>query len=151
MGGGAALVTLGAVRIPEEDPMLLAASNYPLLNLFWTTFIIFGWVLWFWLLIRVYADLFSRRDIGGWAKAGWVVLTFVLPLVGVLIYLISQSRSMQERALKAAEEQRAATDAYIRSVAAEAGTAQESKARELLASGAITSAEFDRMAGNSRP
>jgi len=130
--------------------MLLAASDYPLLNLFWTTFIIFGWVLWFWLLIRVYGDVFSRRDIGGWAKTGWVVLTFALPLVGVLIYLISQSRSMQERAVSAAEEQRAATDAYIRSVAADADATQRNKARDLLQSGAITSGEFDRMVGNSR-
>lgn len=130
--------------------MLLAASNYPLLNLFWTTLIIFGWVLWFWLLIRVYADLFSRHDIGGWAKAGWVVLTFVLPLIGVLIYLISQARSMEERAMHAAEQQRAATDAYIRSVAGDAETVQRNKARELLDSGAITSAEFDRMVGNAR-
>lgn len=130
--------------------MLLAASNYPLLDLFWTTLIIFGWVLWFWLLIRVYADLFSRHDIGGWAKAGWVVLTFVLPIVGVLIYLISQAHSMEERAASAAEEQRAATDAYIRSVAGEADTAQMSKARDLLDSGAITSDEYDRMVGNAR-
>lgn len=129
--------------------MLLAASDYPLLNLFWTTFIIFGWVLWFWLLIKVYADVFSRRDIGGWAKAGWVVLTFVLPLVGVLIYLISQSRSMEERALAAAEEQRAATDAYIRSVAGDAGATQKNKARDLLESGAITDDEYDRMVGNA--
>jgi Phospholipase_D-nuclease N-terminal len=129
--------------------MLLAGSNYPLLDLFWTTFIIFGWVLWFWLLIKVYADLFSRRDIGGWAKAGWVVLTLVLPLVGVLIYLISQSHGMQDRAVRAEEEQRAATDAYIRSVASDADVTQASKARDLLESGAITSAEFDSLVGNA--
>ena len=131
--------------------MLLAASDYPLLNLFWTTFIIFGWILWFWLLIRVYGDLFGRRDIGGWAKAGWVVLTFALPLVGVLIYLISQGRSMAERTTRAMEEQRTATDAYIRSVAADADTTQMTKARGLLESGAITSDEFDRMVRDSRP
>jgi hypothetical protein len=131
--------------------MLLAASDYPLLNLFWTTFIIFGWILWFWLLIRVYADLFSRQDIGGWAKTGWVVLTFVLPLIGVLIYLISQSRSMEERTARAMQDQKAATDEYIRSVAADAETTQMAKARDLLESGAINRDEFDRMVGNSRP
>jgi hypothetical protein len=130
--------------------MLLAASDYPLLNLFWTTFIIFGWILWFWLLIRVYADLFSRQDIGGWAKTGWVVLTFVLPLIGVLIYLISQSRSMEERTARAMQDQKAATDEYIRSVAADAETTQMAKARDLLESGAINRDEFDRMVGNSR-
>lgn len=131
--------------------MLLAASDYPLLNLFWTTLMIFGWILWFWLLIRVYSDLFSRRDIGGWAKAGWVVLTFVLPLIGVLIYLISQGRAMEERTMRAVQDQRAATDEYIRSVAADASATQRDKAQDLLQSGAITSDEFDRMVGNSRP
>jgi hypothetical protein len=130
--------------------MLLAASSYPLLDLFWTTFIIFGWILWFWLLLRVYGDLFSRRDIGGWAKAGWVVVTLFLPLIGVLIYLISQGRSMQERAERQLQDQQAATDAYIRSVAAEADSTELTKARGLRDSGAITSDEFDRMVGNSR-
>ena len=129
--------------------MMLAASNYPLLDLFWTTFIIFGWILWFWLLIRVYADMFSRQDIGGWAKAGWVVFTLVLPFIGVLVYLIAQGRSMQERAERAAQAQRADTEAYIRSVATSADTTQMSKAQGLLDSGAITSDEFDRMVGNS--
>jgi hypothetical protein len=131
--------------------MLLAASDYPLLDLFWTTFIIFGWILWFWLLIRVYGDLFSRKDMGGLAKTGWVVFTLVLPFIGVLVYLISQGRSMEERAMRAMEAQKAATDEYIRSVAADANTTQMSKAQSLLDSGAITSDEFDRMAGNSRP
>jgi hypothetical protein len=130
--------------------MLLAASSYPLLDLFWTTFIIFGWILWFWLLLRVYGDLFSRRDIGGWAKAGWVVVTLFLPLIGVLIYLISQGRSMQERAERQLQDQQAATDAYIRSVAAQADSTELTKARGLRDSGAITSDEFDRMVGNSR-
>jgi Phospholipase_D-nuclease N-terminal len=131
--------------------MLLAASNYPLLDLFWTTFLIFGWILWFWLLIRVYSDMFRRDDIGGWAKAGWVVFTLVLPFIGVLAYLISQGRSMEERTVRQMQAQRAATDDYIRSVAAEAENTQMAKARDLLNSGAITSDEFDRMVGNSRP
>ena len=127
--------------------MVLAASNYPLLDLFWTIFMVFGWILWFWLLIRVYGDLFRRQDIGGWGKAGWVVFTLVLPLIGVLSYLISQGRSMEERTVRDVEQQRAATDAYIRNVAADADTAQMTKAQSLLDTGAITKDEFDRMVG----
>ena len=89
----------------------------PLLDLFWTTLIIFGWVLWFMLLFRVYGDLFSRQDVGGWAKTAWVVLTILLPVLGVFIYLITQGRGMAERAARAVERQQAASDAYIRSVA----------------------------------
>jgi hypothetical protein len=69
----------------------------PLLDLFWTMFLFFCWILWFWLLFRVYADLFSRRDIGGWAKTGWVLFTILLPFLGVFVYLITQGRSMAER------------------------------------------------------
>jgi Phospholipase_D-nuclease N-terminal len=130
--------------------MLLAAGDYPLLNLFWTTFIIFGWILWFWLLIRVFSDLFRRQDVGGLAKTVWCVFVIFLPFIGVLTYLISQGRSMQERAMADAQAQRAATDDYIRSVAADADSTQQAKARNLLDSGAITSDEFNKMVGNSR-
>jgi hypothetical protein len=117
----------------------------PLLDLFWTTVMIFAWVLWFMLLWRVYSDLFARQDIGGWAKTGWVVVTFLMPFLGVFIYLVSQGRGMAERADRAAARQRELSDAYIRSVAAEAGAEQVAKARELLQSGAITQDEFERM------
>ena len=117
----------------------------PLLDLFWTTLIIFCWVLWFMLLFRVFGDLFSRRDIGGWAKTGWVVLVLVFPFLGVFIYLISQGRSMADRSMRAVERQRAESDAYIRSVAADAEEQQLAKARDLLQSGAITQEEYQRM------
>ena len=117
----------------------------PLLDLFWTMFIFFCWILWFWLLFRVYADLFSRRDIGGWAKTGWVVFTLVLPFLGVFVYLVTQGRSMAERAERAVERQQEAADAYIRSVAADAGSVQSAKARDLLDSGAVTRDEYERL------
>ena len=117
----------------------------PLLDLFWTMFIFFCWILWFWLLFRVYADLFSRRDIGGWAKTGWVIFTLVLPFLGVFVYLVTQGRSMAERAERAVEQQQAAADAYIRSVAADAGSVQSARARDLLDSGAVTRDEYERM------
>ena len=122
----------------------------PLLDLFWTTLIIFGWVLWFTLLFRVYADLFSRHDIGGWAKSGWVVFTLFLPFLGVFVYLISQGRSMAERAARAVEQNRAASDAYIRSVATDAENQQMAKAQDLLQSGAVTPDEFERMVSSAR-
>jgi hypothetical protein len=126
--------------------MITAAQDYPLLNLFWTTLVIFGWVLWIWLLIRVYGDIFGRRDIGGGAKTGWVLLTLFIPLVGCLIYLISQGRSMTDRAEREAEQQRAAFEDYVKSVAAEASPGdQTAKARALLADGVITEQEFARM------
>jgi hypothetical protein len=125
--------------------LYLKGAEMPLLDLFWTTLVVFSWILWFWLLFRVYGDLFARQDIGGWAKTGWVVFTLVLPFLGVFVYLISQGRSMAERSAREVERQRAATDAYIRSVAADAEAEQMAKARGLVQSGAITPEEYQRM------
>ena len=97
--------------------MILADSGYPLLDLMWTMCIFFGWILWFWLLIAVYSDVFRRKDIGAGAKTLWVVFTLVLPFLGALTYLITQGRSMAERGEQRAQAQRAAMDDYVRSVA----------------------------------
>ena len=117
----------------------------PLLDVFWTTLLIFAWVMWFMLLFRVYGDLFSRSDIGGGAKFGWVVFTLFLPFLGVFVYLITQGRGMADRTVEGLARQRAATDAHIRAVATDAQAEQMAKARGLLESGAITREEYDRM------
>ncbi len=72
-------------------------TNYPLLNLFLSMLYFFGWVLWFMLLFWIITDIFRSRDLSGWAKAGWLVFVIVLPLVGVLVYLIARGENMQER------------------------------------------------------
>jgi hypothetical protein len=118
----------------------------PLFDVFWTALMIFCWVAWFMLLFRVFGDLFSRKDIGGGAKTGWVVVTLFLPFVGVFAYLITQGNSMAERAERAVEQQRAATDDYIRRVAADAERERQGKALGLLKSGAITPEELERLA-----
>lgn len=63
-------------------------SGYPLLDAFWTMFMFFIWLLWIFLVIYVLMDIFRSRDIGGWGKAGWIVLVIFLPLIGVLAYEI---------------------------------------------------------------
>ena len=121
---------------------MLIAADYPFLNILWTMIIFFAWVAWIWIVITVLIDIFRRRDIGGWAKAGWVVFVIVLPFLGVLIYLIAEHEGMQERTLEHAKAQRATMDRYVRDTAG--GSATEiAKAKELLDSGAITQAEFD--------
>lgn len=121
---------------------MLIAADYPFLSILWTMIIFFAWVAWIWIVITVLIDIFRRRDIGGWGKAGWVVFVIVLPFLGVLIYLIAEHEGMQERSLEHANAQRAAMDRYVRDTAT--GSATEiAKAKELLDSGAITQAEFD--------
>jgi hypothetical protein len=111
----------------------------PLMDIFWTTLLIFAWITFFMLLFRVYGDLFSRRDIGGWAKAGWVLVTFVLPFIGILVYLISQGRGMADRAVEGMQRQRDALDDHIRAVAAEGRAEQMTVKPDALVPGGVGS------------
>jgi hypothetical protein len=78
--------------------MLVADSSYPLLNIFWTILIFFLWVIWIWILIMVFIDIFRSPDLSGWAKALWFLFVLFIPLIGVLVYLIARGGSMHERA-----------------------------------------------------
>ncbi len=125
-----------------------AASGYPLLDAFWTMFIFFAWIIWIWMLFMIFADLFSRKDIGGWGKAGWTVLVLVLPFIGVLAYLISQSSAMADRRMAQVQAQQESFDSYVKSVAGSPdghGAAEISRAKELLDSGAITAEEYETL------
>lgn len=125
--------------------MLPLAAEYPLLNIIWTMFVFFGFVLWISLVFRTFGDLFGRDDVSGWGKAGWSLLIILVPLLGVLIYLISQGKGMAERQVAAAQRAKGEMDDYVRSVA-EGGSASEiAKAKGLLDSGAIDDAEFARL------
>ena len=122
------------------------ASAYPFLDILWTMLIFFAWVIWFWILIRVFVDVFRRHDISGFGKAGWVVLCIVLPFLGVLIYLIAHGQDMGKRDMEQAQAQQAQFDQYVRSTAGSEGSAGEiAKAKSLLDSGAINQAEFDAL------
>ena len=77
--------------------MVLADSSYPLLNVFWTIFIFFLWVIWIWIVIMVFIDIFRSHDLSGGAKALWFLFVLFVPLIGVLVYLIARGGSMHER------------------------------------------------------
>jgi hypothetical protein len=120
------------------------AADYPFIDVLGTMLIFFAWVIWFWLLITVFSDLFRRHDISGWAKAGWTALVIVLPYFGVFIYLIAQGKHMAERSSKLAASNRAEFDDYVRSVASNGGPSDQiAKAKQLLDSGTIDAAEFE--------
>ena len=122
----------------------MLAADYPFLDIFWTMFIFFLFVIWIWILITVFADIFRRRDIGGGMKALWIIFVIVLPYLGVLVYLIANHDGMAERNIAHMQKQQQQQDAYIQSVAGSGGAAAEiEKAKGLLDSGAITQAEFD--------
>lgn len=112
---------------------MLLAVDYPFLDLLWTMLVFFLWVIWFWLLISLFGDLFRRHDISGGLKAAWTVFLIFLPFLGVLVYLIVNGQGMAERNVKAME-----------AAGARGGPATEiATGKQLLDSGAITQEEFE--------
>jgi len=127
--------------------MVLAAtsSSYPALSIFWSIFYFFLWVIWIWILIWIFLDIFRSRDLSGWAKALWVVFVIFLPLIGVLVYLIARGDKMHQHAVQDARAQDQAARAYIREAAApESSADQLHKLADLRDRGVITAEEFDR-------
>jgi hypothetical protein len=123
---------------------MIIAADYPLLQVFWTILIFFAWVAWIWVVITVLGDVFRRRDLSGWGKAGWTIFVIALPFLGVLTYLVAHSGDMAERNAKESQAAKAQMDDYVRSVAASDGPATEiEKAKGLLDSGSITETEYD--------
>jgi hypothetical protein len=122
----------------------MLAADYPFLDVLWTMLIFFLWVIWFWILITVFADIFRRHDISGWGKAGWIIFTIFLPFLGVFVYLITQNKGINERNIERAQQARSQMDSYVRETAGTSGAASEiERAKGLLDSGAITQQEFD--------
>ena len=76
-----------------------ASSSYPLLNIFWTILEIFLWVLWFWILITIFIDIFRSPDLSGGAKTLWFLFVLFIPLIGVVVYLIAPGGSMNGRSV----------------------------------------------------
>jgi ABC-type multidrug transport system fused ATPase/permease subunit len=122
--------------------MLLAAS-YPFLDVLWTMFIFFLWVIWFWLLFTVFVDVFRRHDIGGGRKALWLIFVIILPFLGVFIYIIVENDGMTKRNIERAQAQRAQLDDYVRETASGGAASEIANAKTLLDQGTITQAEFD--------
>ncbi|MEV8092772.1 SHOCT domain-containing protein [Kitasatospora sp. NPDC085879] len=127
-------------------------DDYPLLNLFWTMLELFVFILWFFLLFKIITDIFRSKDMGGWGKAGWTIFVILLPLIGVLVYLIARGGSMAERDLEQAQRTDEAFQAYVRRATAEGGGGgsgqshadQLTKLAELKTSGAISEEEFQK-------
>ena len=121
----------------------MVAASYPFLDVLWSMVIFFLFVIWIWILITVFADIFRRRDIGGGMKAVWIIFVILLPYLGVFIYLIAEGHNMAERNAEQIQTVKAQQDDYIKSVAGSSPADQIAQAKSLLDSGAISQAEFD--------
>ena len=116
-------------------------------QVFWSMLWFFMFFIWIWLLITVFADIFRSHDMGGFAKAMWVIFVIFLPYLGVFVYLIARGHKMSEHAMEAAQANDAATRAYIQQAAGTGGgTADElTRLADLKSRGVIDDAEFARL------
>lgn len=119
------------------------STGYPFLDIFVTMLFVFAWILYIWIAIVVLIDIFKRRDLSGWGKAGWVIAIVVLSWLGVLIYLIVNHDGMNDRRIADAKAAQGHLDDYIRSVGGGGPASEIEKAKGLLDSGAINQAQFD--------
>jgi hypothetical protein len=152
MTGGADLTTvrtgtppcwLGAAfpaRVIDRE----GKTTMPVLDLFWSVLYIFFLILWIWLVIMVFFDIF-RTESSGWVKAGWTILVIVFPLIGVLIYLIVNGSNMHERSAQSARQMEQAQRDYIRSVASGSSAEELKKLAELRDQGVLSEEEFQQM------
>ena len=126
--------------------MLAATYQYPILDVFLTMLEVFLFIIWIWLLIMVFSDIFRSHDLGGWAKALWVIFIIILPFLGVFVYLIARGGKMHERAAAQAAQQQKAFDQYVQQAAGTPGAStadQLSKLADLKSQGVLTDAEFE--------
>jgi ABC-type multidrug transport system fused ATPase/permease subunit len=124
----------------------MLASSYPVLDAFLTMLYFFLFIIWIWLLIYVFMDIFRSHDMGGVAKALWVIFIIILPFLGVFVYLIARGGKMQERSAQQAAQQQKAFDQYVKQAAGTSGDStadQLSKLADLKSQGVLSDAEFD--------
>jgi hypothetical protein len=116
----------------------------PILDFFWAMLMFFLFFAWIWVLITVFIDIFRSHDLNGWEKALWVVFVLVLPLLGVLVYLIARGGKMQQRQVKDAANQQQAWTSAVQDAASSPDTTadQLTQLAKLRDSGALTDDEY---------
>ena len=124
------------------------AYTYPLLDVFWSMLIFFLFFMWIWLLITIFIDIFRSPELSGWGKALWFLFVLVIPLVGVLVYLIARGKTMHEHQAADVRQQDTEFRQYVQEVAASDGngsvTDQLAKLADLRDRGVITEEEFSQ-------
>ena len=125
---------------------MVVATNWGTGQVFLEMLYFFFFIIWIWLLIIVFADIFRSHDMGGLAKAIWVIFVIILPFLGVFVYLIARGHKMSEHAQQAAQAQNAAFTQAVQQAAGTTGSTADELARlaALKANGTITDAEFEQ-------
>src|SRR5262245_57892065 len=118
----------------------MVLAEFTLGEVFLSVLYIFMFVIWFWLLISIFGDLFSDHEESGWSKALWTIFVIFMPFLGILVYLIVRGKGMAERAMKRQQEAQKQFDQYVRETAGSSGgggdaTAEIERAHNLLEKG----------------
>ncbi len=123
----------------------MLAYDYPLLGVFWTMFVLFIWIAWIFILVKVLSDVFRSDDMGGGIKALWVIFIIFLPFLGTFVYLIARGKGMGERDVAIYEKQQEAFHSYVKDVAGSGTSVADELAKlaELKDRGVITEAEYE--------
>jgi len=121
--------------------MLFLSEGFTFRNFLADVLAIFVFVVWFWLLITVFSDLFRRHDIPGWGKAIWIIALIVFPFLGIFAYMITQATGMAERSSQQAQQ----TREELRKVVGFSVADEIEKLDRLKKSGSITDQEFARL------
>ena len=117
---------------------MFPANSNPILDFIWYMFIFYLFFMVIWMFIRVFADIFHRDNLSGWGKAGWIILIFVVPFLGILIYLIARPKNTEQDKRDMEQAQ-----AYQARMVGGSAVDDIAKAQDLLDKGSITQAEFD--------
>ena len=126
-------------------PLAVSSYSYPLLAVFWTILMIFVWVVWIWILIRIFVDIFRSRDLSGGAKALWILFVLFIPLVGVVVYLIARGGKMHDRAVQQAQQQEVQFRSEVQEAAGSPSSADQlAKLADLRDQGVLSAAEFEQ-------
>jgi energy-coupling factor transporter transmembrane protein EcfT len=115
-------------------------ADYTFGNFLWTMVAFFFWFMAIWIFIMVFSDIFRRNDIGGWAKAGWIFLIFILPFIGVLIYLIARPKmtAQDKEIMEQAEVERQRIEGY-------SAADEIAKLAKLHEAGTLSDEEFESL------
>ena len=123
----------------------MLAADFALGEVLWSILAIGLFVIWFWLLISIFSDLFRDQETSGGAKALWSIFVIFMPFLGVFVYLLVRGQGMAARQVAAQQSAQADFDSYVRDTAGGGASAEIADAKKLLDSGAINQSEFESL------
>ena len=124
---------------------MIASSNYPFIEVFWTMLFFFCFVIWIWILFTIITDLFRDHEMSGWGKAVWIFFLIFVPFLTALVYLIARGHGMRERSIKEQADVRKHFESYVRETAGTTPVDELHKLNDLKEKGAISDEEFQKM------